>query len=483
MSYAAGDISQTPADRSVRDSSTRIFAWTVFIVCPAVLVIFWVLYSRNSSDFWAWLVSVPVYFAGGSLAGFQFSFKRADPALWMGVVGFLALVVNPLMLLIFGAVTTTYPQFPSWNQINHAQLLTVAAYVAICVGYVVFKGSERWAVRSKHKNELLTGSERRAQPGPGIALVLIAIGYSSAGAAVFGSVQKGSPFGLLAPMALLGGLYILQATGFPRRWRSLAVLSVCLVPLIVVSDIRGTAVFSSLALLATYSVRIRPLSGVRVMTFVAVFGYPIWVLWGYARKAAELQTYGVVLGRENLWSLASQVELWAAYAAPAPHVAFALQAAPAHHTLVPSILAPVPLLGEYFRDSTGSVVFNQAIYGGGVIDQIVPATAEAFWNGGAPLVLLLFAVVGACLGALKQRYLGNISLVGTYFSHLTGLVMSLSLLWGIGVVSQYMIYSVALPLIVHLALVWFSTNRVGPSPSGMGHRYHVPTGRPAAGRA
>lgn len=69
-------------------------------------------------------------------------------------------------------------------------------------------------------------------------------------------------------------------------------------------------------------------------------------------------------------------------------------------SLVASVLAPVPMLGESFRDDNGTVRYNRMLYGdGSAEDQILPLWAEAERSLG----LLMMLILGVALGRHMAR--------------------------------------------------------------------------------
>lgn len=129
-------------------------------------------------------------------------------------------------------------------------------------------------------------------------------------------------------------------------------------------------------------------------------------------------------------------------------MAFAISSDPGFMTIGSSVLSPIPIIGEAFRGSSGPVVYNDAIYGGGVLDQILPAAVEFYWVGGAISVILGFGAFGLLLGHLARISRTERDPLRLYFALLAGLWIALSLVWSISVISQLFVYLWVVPYLI-----------------------------------
>jgi hypothetical protein len=74
-------------------------------------------------------------------------------------------------------------------------------------------------------------------------------------------------------------------------------------------------------------------------------------------------------------------------------------------TLLPSLVYPIPVLGKPYRDTSGTVIFNELIYGNTEsLDQIIPLSAELYMNFHLAGVVLGNVVLGCLLVWLQGRF-------------------------------------------------------------------------------
>ncbi len=150
-------------------------------------------------------------------------------------------------------------------------------------------------------------------------------------------------------------------------------------------------------------------------------------------------------------------------------------------SVVSSLLAPVPVLGRGQRETSGTTLYNRAIYGGqDVHDQIPLATVEAAWNGGLPAVVLFGLLLGLLGGWLDRVFAASpepvLRFAVAYFGYWTGLTV----LGSVEVMAQVVIYFSA-PFVVLVLLERVQAPRrtaaAGPSAA---QRQHLPLPHPAA---
>jgi hypothetical protein len=66
------------------------------------------------------------------------------------------------------------------------------------------------------------------------------------------------------------------------------------------------------------------------------------------------------------------------------------------NTLFSSLMFPVPLLGKAFRQTSGVILYNSAIFSeSNRTDQVIPVAAELYYNFGLPGVMLFHFFIGA----------------------------------------------------------------------------------------
>ena len=122
-------------------------------------------------------------------------------------------------------------------------------------------------------------------------------------------------------------------------------------------------------------------------------------------------------------------------------------------TLVSSVLSPVPILGKGFRDSSGPVLFNRAIYGvDDIQDQILPFASELFANFHALGVVVGFGALGALLSLGERWFAAAESTFAAFCIQYVFLWAAMLTCWSLSVFSQILIYFFC-PIYVFVAVV------------------------------
>lgn len=109
-------------------------------------------------------------------------------------------------------------------------------------------------------------------------------------------------------------------------------------------------------------------------------------------------------------------------------------------TLLPSIVYPIPVLGKPYRDQSGTVIFNELIYGDvDNFDQIIPLDGELYVNFHLPGVVVGNVLLGVFLAWLQRRFITAQSAVESY----AWLMMALWTVFpgSLPVISQIYVYS------------------------------------------
>ncbi len=150
-------------------------------------------------------------------------------------------------------------------------------------------------------------------------------------------------------------------------------------------------------------------------------------------------------------------------------------------SVVSSVLAPVPVLGRGQRETSGTTLYNRAVYGGqDVHDQIPLATVEASWNGGLPAVVLFGLLLGLLSGWLDRVFAASpepvLRFAVAYFGYWAGLTV----LGSFEVMAQVVIYFSA-PFVVLVLLDRVqATRRTAPLGRSAAQREDLPLPHPAA---
>lgn len=119
--------------------------------------------------------------------------------------------------------------------------------------------------------------------------------------------------------------------------------------------------------------------------------------------------------------------------------------------LVAGVLSPVPILGKSFRSSSGTALYNQLFNRGDAEDQVISFAGELFLNFHVPGVVMGFAVLGALLSWLQNRFARADSALPVYVIQLTAMWLLFLVVGSVSVVSQIAIYFYG-PIYLYLCL-------------------------------
>ena len=399
---------------------------------------------------------------------------------WALFVFFLQLVLLPLSVLWFGPSRGVLPFLPSDRAINLAMLVNVATFVTFCAAYQYLAYHSKVA---RHQGKLLQqpGPARDSLSLPYIAVngVIGVIGFFLA----FGALNKvaeyfSDPSGYLSrlgdaseKLGLAAGLFLRPFFGICVvmlwcRWLErtksnkttilttlvtvLAILAVCFSNSTFNYN-RGSVVVPLIAMLA---VIVNSPNRVPRRTVVAASALVLLVLlvapfYG-AYRSSNFTGQEIFRDSSVRDVLADRVELnemFQVYGGAPQFLGFFLEMgkwaeSPQWGSVIgSSALAPLPILGKPFRESSGTAIYNRFIYGMlDVQDQIAPFQGEAFLDFHLPGLLAAFAFLGWLAFRLQTAFEYLYSFfeifVWQYFS-----VWAFFLIFGsLSVVSQVFIY-------------------------------------------
>lgn len=125
-------------------------------------------------------------------------------------------------------------------------------------------------------------------------------------------------------------------------------------------------------------------------------------------------------------------------------------------TLIASLLEPIPIIGKAFREQSGPYIYNVAYHQSlDSQDKVIPTAGELYYNGGYFLVGLGYAVFGVVYRWLDAAFKSNVPvnppLAAAFFYVM--LLFSATLLLGITVLVQFMVYNAA-PALLIIAANW-----------------------------
>jgi hypothetical protein len=111
------------------------------------------------------------------------------------------------------------------------------------------------------------------------------------------------------------------------------------------------------------------------------------------------------------------------------------------HTLLGSLLQPVPVLGKPFRADSGVARYNELIYHRtGIADQNLAFGAELYWNFGLAGVALGYVLLGLLVRRLDDRATVAADPLATYSWSYCGVWVALLTINSISVVDQAAVY-------------------------------------------
>jgi hypothetical protein len=406
--------------------------------------------------------------------------KLLCPWNWALFAFFLQLVLLPLSVLLLGPSRGVLPFLPSDRAINLAMLINGAAFIAFCATYHYFarRSGIGWQPSSLPQESGL------AWRSPSLAFITLngaigVIGFFLA----FGAFNKvaeyfSDPSGYLSRVAdisdklgLAAGLFLrpflgicvvmlwcrwlerkrLQKTrGFSSVVTALAILAVCFSNATFNYN-RGSVVVPLVAMLAVI------VSGPsRVSRRTAVSGGAIVLvvllllpLYGTYRSSnftgeelfKDSSVRGLLVDRVEL------AEMFQVYGGAPQFLGFFLETGKWGtdpqwgKVLASSALAPLPILGKPFRETSGTAIYNRLIYGRlDIEDQIAPFQGEAFLDFHLAGVFAGFCLLGWIAFKLQTAFAKSESFfeifIWQYFS-----VWTFFLIFGsLSVISQIFIY-------------------------------------------
>ena len=406
--------------------------------------------------------------------------KLLCPWNWALFVFFLQLVLVPVSLLLSGPSRGVLPFLPSDRAINLAMLINVAAFVIFCGTYKYF--ARRPQVCSQPN--ALPQEPRFVRKSPLLAYVLLngaigVIGFFLA----FGALDKvaeyfSDPAGYLSRLVdlsdrlgLAAGLFLRPFFGIcvvllwcrwldrtnPRKTRILtsavtilAIVAVCLSNATFNYN-RGSVVVPLVAMLAV--IVSNPTRIARRTVFLAgtIVGVVLLLAPFYGAYRSSNFTGREILRdpsvRNVLFDKVELTEMFQVYGGAPQFLGFFLEMGKWGgdpqwgKVLGSSALAPLPILGKPFRETSGTAMYNRFIYGMlDVQDQIAPFQGEVFLDFHLPGLLVGFGFLGWIAFKLQTAFLRSSSFFETfvwqYFS-----VWTFFLIFGsLSVVSQTFIY-------------------------------------------
>jgi hypothetical protein len=391
-----------------------------------------------------------------------------SPATWaIGLFG-LWMVVCPVLVAFFGPVRSVLPTLPPSGAMDRALMMTSAAFVAFCASFALTY--ERSIRRPRDPSSDWFGS---LLP-PWLPILFVCLGLSGL------LLSFGSPGDLLAYLTSpnraravaaeeatyrgLVGLILRPFLGFgliamwcrsidsSRRPGGPARLSMLLLLVVTVLSYgtfgfnRASIVYPLLGILAVYNARVRRL-GVAALLTVAALSLVLFGSIGIYRSGSATadQFFGTSgrLAIQEGFDLNEEIQV---YGAAPQFLAFVMTQAEAFSprwggAILSGIASPVPVLGESFREASGTGLYNRWIYGAfDVRDQVIPFAGELFIDLRIVGVLVGFLVLGAIVARVQVGFVRTTTALGAFVSQYVGMWLAFPIVGSAEVVSQIFVY-------------------------------------------
>jgi hypothetical protein len=391
-----------------------------------------------------------------------------SPLGWALFLFGLSMVACPILISFFGPTRSTLPSMPDSTAISLASVLTTVAFVAFCVGFTIAYGRV---------------TRRPRDPGIGwfrspfprwvpavfvcVGLIGMALSFGSPGdllaylsspsevraAAAEEATYQGFLGLILRPFLGFGLIMIwcrsVDATPRSRRAalaRLALVVSGVLVSYGTFGFNRASIAYPLVGVIAVYSRRIRRI-GIVGLACIAVVSLLLLGAIGIYRSGSS--TAGEFVGVSGRAAIRDELDLnqeIQGYGGAPQFLAFVMTRAetmpPAWgRAIVSGVVAPVPILGEPFRETSGTGLYNAWIYGSaGFRDQVIPFAGELFIDLRVPGVVIGFLLLGALVARLHAGFVRATTALGAFVAQYIGMWVAFPIIGSAEVVSQTFVY-------------------------------------------
>lgn len=344
----------------------------------------------------------------------------------------IQLVLVTVLVGYFGFSLGALPYLPSRGAINLAIVVHVVGYLSFCVAY-------------QFCSRVTVGGPHESVPSTAYLIVPFAVlgllGFLLAHGGVTGFIDYvSSPIEhrLRAedPTTLqtAAGSFLKHFLGFavvlawswwlgraPRRKVSIIAVTAGVVIVLLVANFnynRGTMLGPLVGLAAAFSVHVRriPFKGVVLAGMLAL---SLAFVFGWYRSTdldiTDLSASAVA----DTWDPEGVVEFMQIYASAPQMSAYLIESLEGKFyygkTLLPSLVYPIPVLGRPYRDTSGTGIFNELIYGDTEsVDQVIPLDGELYINLHLAGVVLGNVLLGCFLAWLQGKFVGAPNPVESY---------------------------------------------------------------------
>ena len=347
----------------------------------------------------------------------------------------IQLVLVTVLVGYFDFSQGTLPYLPSKGAIDLAIIVQVIAYLSFCGAYQYFARE----------------SVRRALPyasPPGAAylivpfLVLGLLGFLLAYGGVAGFVEYlSSPMEQrrraeeVATVYGVAGTFLKHFLGFAavlawswwlgraaRTKSSMIAMSAGVLVVLLVSNFsynRGSMLGPIIGLAAAFSVHVWRLP-FKALILASVLALSVAYTFGWYRSTDLGIAEVSVSGAAGTWNVEEVVEFVQIYASAPQMSAYLIESLEGKfyygETLLASLVYPIPVLGKPYRDRSGTVIFNELIYGDPdtALDQIIPQNGELYMNFYLIGVVLGNVLLGGFLALLQSKFAAARTAVESY---------------------------------------------------------------------
>jgi hypothetical protein len=457
-----GDLTRATSERA----RSTLPAWPTAVIAGGV-ILYAIAPRENLLP--SGIVALVVY--GSAMYVFPASRPRRDlalsPAVWaVGLFG-LTMVVCPILVAFFGPARSVLPSLPSSAAIDLALITITVAFIAFCASFAVVYG---WLIK-RPRDPSREWFQRSLPPRLTVLFVwlgllglvlsfgspedLVAFLTTPAERAV--ATEEASFAGLLGLVLrpFLGfGLIAIWcrsvdlSTGHRRSARGtlLLVMIGTLLSYGTFGFNRASIAYPLVGVVAVYNKRVRRIGVAALVGLGAVslllLG-SIGVYRGGSFTATEfLGDPGRLAIREEL-DLNQEIQV---YGGAPQFLAFVMNQAEQipprwGGALVSGLASPIPRLGEPFRGTSGTGLYNRWIYGSSdVRDQVIPFAGELFIDLRLLGVVMGFLALGALVAMLQVAFLRTTTALGAFVAQYVGMWIAFPIVGSAEVVSQIFVY-------------------------------------------
>jgi len=344
------------------------------------------------------------------------------------------LVLVTVVVGYFGFSEGTLPYLPSKRAIDLAIVVHVVGYVSFSVAH---QCRARGAVRPSPPRGSTPKAAYLIVPFALLGLVGLLLSHGSVGGFVeyaTSPVEQRMRAEEATTLQGAAGNFLKHFLGFavvlawswwlgtaPRRKRASVAATAGVVLLLLIANFhynRGTMLGPILGLTAAFSAHVSRISFKSVILAGALALFVAFAFGSYRSTDLDVTELSQ-LSTGDTWSVEGLVEFVQIYGSGPQMSAYLIDSLEGQfyygETLLPSLLYPVPVLGKPYRDTSGTVIFNELIYGDTEsVDQIIPLDGELYMNFHLAGVILGNVLLGCVLAWLQRKFMAAPSPVESY---------------------------------------------------------------------